>query len=143
MLMAGQCSLFLCSLKTRIPFLPKCPGWYLNILILRWCSPPAYPLPEGCFLCFPTLPCPWETCPLNLRVFFNREVMLYKLSLVLIMFNLRMNRHMLSPSKSSVYFYKDSYFRYGNNTLTIRGPKIMTELPPVHTSKSFLEAKLK
>lgn len=33
--------------------LPKYPGWYLSMLILWWCSPPALPRPPGCLRCLP------------------------------------------------------------------------------------------
>ena len=45
--------------------------YYLFIMILSWCIPPARPLPLGCFLCFPILPWPMETFPLMCLVFFN------------------------------------------------------------------------
>ena len=45
--------------------------YHLFMLILMWCLPPARPLPPGCFLCLPTLPCPCETCPLNFLVFLS------------------------------------------------------------------------
>lgn len=92
---------FLFKWKWRIPFLPKYPGWLdwnekfkisshsekygdgsldaynLFIKILWWCIPPARPLPAECFLCFPILPWPWETCPLSFLHFFRWAV--YKL----------------------------------------------------------------
>ena len=45
--------------------------YYLFIMILSWCIPPASPLPPGLFLCLPTLPWPMETWPLICLVFFN------------------------------------------------------------------------
>ena len=71
---SGQCNLFLFKWNCLIPFFPKYPGWYLSKRILWWCWPPAFPLPAGCFLCFPTLPCPWDTWPLNFRHFFKLAV---------------------------------------------------------------------
>ena len=46
----------------------------LFIIILSWCIPPALPLPLGCFLCFPILPWPMDTCPLNFLTFFRPAV---------------------------------------------------------------------
>ena len=40
---------------------PKKPGWYLSIMILWWCWPPALPRPEGCLRCLPMRPCPADT----------------------------------------------------------------------------------
>ena len=37
-----------------------------------WCAPPARPRPPGCLRCFPTRPCPADTCPRCFRVFENR-----------------------------------------------------------------------
>lgn len=60
-LTVGQKSLLRCHLKTLMPCFPKWPGWYLKMLVLWWVRPPALPLPAGCFLCFPTRPCPCDT----------------------------------------------------------------------------------
>ena len=71
----GQWNLLRSLWKYLIPTLPKKPGWYLSKRIRWWCMPPAFPRPPGCFLCFPIRPCPALTCPLFLRFFLKRVVM--------------------------------------------------------------------
>ena len=44
--------------------------YYLFIMILSWCIPPARPRPPGLFLCLLILPLPLEIWPLNFLVFF-------------------------------------------------------------------------
>ena len=64
------------SIGTReaCPNAPSCRAaetYYFSIMILWYVIPPELPRPLGCFLCFPTLPWPMDSCPLIDLVFFN------------------------------------------------------------------------